>query len=81
MRKDRRASTRVRILRMKIERRYRGECEVEWRWAAAESMVITRVKKAAMGCTMRMVESVALVAVGRSKLSCSSVLNRLTARY
>jgi hypothetical protein len=41
-------------------------------------MVITRVKRAAMGCTMRIAESVALVEVGRSKLSASSLLNSLS---
>lgn len=81
MRKESRARTRVRMLSMKIPRRYRGEWDGEWRCAAAARIAITRVKKAAMGCTIRMVERVARAAVGRSKLSWSSLLNRLAVLY
>jgi hypothetical protein len=59
----------VKILSMNIPRRYRGEWDGEWKWADAPRMSITRVKNAAIGWTMRIAESVALVLVGSSKLA------------
>jgi hypothetical protein len=70
MRKERSARINVKMLKIKIPRRYRGECEGEWKCAAAASINITRVKRPAIGWTMRMADRVALVEVGRSKLAC-----------
>jgi hypothetical protein len=56
------------MLRMKTPRRYLGECEGERKWAAAARTSMIRVKRAAMGCTIRIAERVVLVSVGISKL-------------
>jgi hypothetical protein len=49
MRNERSARIRVRILRMKIPRRYRGECEGEWKCAEAARTSMMSVKSAAIG--------------------------------
>jgi len=49
MRKERSARINVKMLKIKIPRRYRGECEGEWKCAAAASINITRVKRPAIG--------------------------------
>ena len=69
MRNESKARIKVRILRMKIPRRYRGECEGEWKCAEAARISMTSVKSAAIGCTMRIAERVVLVLVGRSKVA------------
>ena len=49
MRNERRVRIRVRMLRMKTPRRYRGECEGEWKCAVAARTSMMRVKRAAIG--------------------------------
>lgn len=61
MRNESSEAINVRMLRMNMPRRYRGECEGEWKCAAAARHSIISVRKAAIGCTMRIAESVALV--------------------
>lgn len=75
MRKESSDKIKVRMLKMKIPRRYRGECEGAWKCADAARMSMTKVKRAAMGCTIRMAESVVLVALGRSKVAVSESVN------
>src|ERR1700709_1267488 len=65
------------MLRINIPKRYRGECEGEWKCADAASISMTSVKKAAMGCMIRIAERVVLVEVGRSKLLSWSLLMSL----
>lgn len=67
-RKQSRERMSVRILRINIPRRYRGECDAECKCAVAARTSITRVKRAAMGCTTRIAERVVLVSAGRSKV-------------
>src|SRR4051812_5307616 len=69
IRNERSEVIKVRILRMKIPRRYRGEWEGAWKWAAAAITAMTRVNSAAIGCTTRIADRVALVSVDRSKVS------------
>lgn len=74
MRKASSDTINVKMLRMKIPSRYRGECEGEWKCAMAERMSIIRVKRAAIGWTIRIADKVVLVSVGRSKVAdCVSV--------
>lgn len=68
MRKQSRVRRKVRMLRMNIPSRYRGECEGAWKCAVAARISMTRVKKAATGWTTRIAERVVLVPSGRSKL-------------
>lgn len=51
--KARRETRRVGSRRIRTPRRYRGEWEGEWKWAATERPKQTKVRKAAMGWTMR----------------------------
>jgi hypothetical protein len=74
MRNERRDRSSVNMLSMKMPRRYRGECEGEWKCAAAARPNITSVKRAATGWMMRMAERLVLVPVGRSKLEFWAVL-------
>jgi hypothetical protein len=60
-------------------RRYRAECEGEWKWAAAARPRQTRFMKAAMGCTMRIEDRVCRVLNDRLKLLLFSSLNALPA--
>jgi hypothetical protein len=59
---------------MNIPKRYRAECEGEWTCATPARTNKTNVKKAAMGCTMRMAERVVRVLTGRSKVFVCSAL-------
>jgi hypothetical protein len=81
MRKERRASTRVRMLSIKIPSRYLGECDGECRCAAPASTSMIRVKSAATGWIIRIAESVVLVAVGKSKLAAWESLKRFVVSY
>lgn len=61
MRKESREANSVKMLRMKIPRRYRGECDGAWKWADAAMTSMMSVNRAAMGCTIRIVERVVRV--------------------
>ena len=54
--------------RMIKARRYRGECEGEWKCAETANMKQTRVRTAATGCTMRIEDKECRVLVGSVKL-------------
>jgi hypothetical protein len=81
MRKASSDTINVKILRMKIPRRYRGECEGEWKWATAERMSIIRVNRAAIGWTIKIADRVVLVSVGRSKVADCVSVNRFAVLY
>jgi len=81
MRKERRDMTRVRILRMKIPRRYRGECEGAWKCAAAARISMTRVKNAAIGWTIRIEEMLFLVSNGRSNVFSWASVNPVASEH
>ena len=68
-RKQSRARINVRMLRMNIPSRYRGECDGEWKCAVAARISMIRVNSAATGWTTRIAERVVLVLVGRSKVT------------
>lgn len=55
------------MLMRNTARRYLEECEGECRWDTKARIRLIRVTKAATGWTIRMVERVDLVDVGRSK--------------
>jgi hypothetical protein len=78
MRKESSDKIRVKMLKMNIPRRYRGECEGAWKCADPARMSITRVKRAAMGCTINIAERVVLVALGKSKVAVSESVNRVS---
>lgn len=54
---------------MKTMRRYLAECDGEWKCAAIDMANMIRVTSAATGWMIRMVESVRLAWLGRSKLA------------
>jgi hypothetical protein len=68
MRKESSVRRRVRILRINIPSRYRGECEGECAWDVAASINMMRTKKAAIGWRTRIEERVVRVLIGKSKL-------------
>ena len=76
IRKARRETIKVRMLSMNMASKYRGEWEGEWKWADTPRMSMTRVKKAAIGWTMRIAESVVLALAGRSKLAVWASVNK-----
>lgn len=68
----RKASRQIKKLRrptIKTMRRYLAECDGEWKCATIDMMNMIRVTSAATGWMMRMVESVRLAWLGRSKLA------------
>lgn len=68
---------RVKVLKMNTPKRYRGECEGAWKCAARARMSMIRVNNAAIGCTIRIADSVVRVLEGRSKLDVWASLKRL----
>jgi hypothetical protein len=67
MRKQSRHAKKSTMPMMKTTRRYLAECEGEWKWATIARTSITKVRSAAIGWTIRIVERVARVAVARGK--------------
>jgi hypothetical protein len=64
--------TKLRRLKMKTMRRYRDECEGEWKWLVTARTNMINVRRAATGCRMRRYDSVVRVDDGRSKEAESS---------
>lgn len=67
MRKQSRHAKKSTMPMMKTTRRYLAECEGAWKCAITARTSMTRVRSAAMGWTIRIVERVARVAVARGK--------------
>lgn len=72
-----RVRRKVKMLNMNTPKRYRGECEGEWKCAVMAKMSIISVNRAATGWMMRIADKVFLADEGTSKLELSVVVRRV----